>query len=277
MVKEFSQRMGIYPEQAIQISSISEELRSSLWNMIYLHYFEDRIYKDLHWKNIQNIFYFCWKYYFKKPVDTIAIDNQKSLQILRDYFFHCPWNEVYDFIQFCFVLDNSFHITTLSPEGLNIVLQTENSGYRFIDGKIVPITSTEEIDEINNAIDNKNLIDGGKEHLRTALTLMSDREKPDYRNSIKESISAVESMCKHITGEDKGVLGQLLKKIEKSGELHPAFTKAFSNLYGWTNDEGGIRHAMLDEKNHTLADARFRLIACSAFVNYVLDKTNSTS
>jgi hypothetical protein len=40
---------------------------------------------------------------------------------------------------------------------------------------------------------------------------MTDREQPDYRNSIKESISAIESLCRKITGNDKGTLGLVLK------------------------------------------------------------------
>ena len=40
-------------------------------------------------------------------------------------------------------------------------------------------------------------------------------------------------------------------------------------LYGYTSDEGGIRHAMLDEPNLTSADARYFLLSCTSFVNYL--------
>ncbi len=50
--------------------------------------------------------------------------------------------------------------------------------------------------------------------LKRALELFSDRGSPDYRNSIKESISAVESFVIFTTGKDKGTLGQLTKKLE---------------------------------------------------------------
>ena len=74
------------------------------------------------------------------------------------------------------------------------------------------------------------------------------RECPDYRNSIKESISAVESLVATVVGE-KGTLGQLIKKLEDEISLHPALRTAFGSLYGYTSDEGGIRHAILESKD----------------------------
>jgi hypothetical protein len=38
--------------------------------------------------------------------------------------------------------------------------------------------------------------DAVSEHLNTAIGFLSDRKNPHYRNSIKESISAVESLMK---------------------------------------------------------------------------------
>jgi hypothetical protein len=70
--------------------------------------------------------------------------------------------------------------------------------------------------------------------------LLSDRELPDYRNSIKESISAVENVVAKTVGVEKGTLGQLIKKLEDEINLQPTLRTAFSSLYGYTSDEGGI-------------------------------------
>jgi hypothetical protein len=45
------------------------------------------------------------------------------------------------------------------------------------------------------------------------LDLFEGRKATDFRNSIKESISAVEAMCQILTGDDKATLGQALKKL----------------------------------------------------------------
>ena len=99
---------------------------------------------------------------------------------------------------------------------------------------------------------------------------MSDRANPNFRNSIKESISAVESLAKHVAGESAATLGAVLKSLERDQKLHPALKSAFSSLYGYTNDAQGIRHALMDDPNLNKADARFMLVCCSAFTNYVI-------
>jgi hypothetical protein len=64
-------------------------------------------------------------------------------------------------------------------------------------------------------------------------------------------------------------LSDALKVIERRGSLHQALKEGFIKLYGYTSDEGGIRHAMLDEPNLSAADARYFLLSCTSFVNYL--------
>ena len=109
-------------------------------------------------------------------------------------------------------------------------------------------------------------------HLERALELLSDRKNPDFRNSIKESISAVEAMAQIVARDPKATLGDALKTLDKSKKIHPALKDGFSKLYGYTSDEGGIRHAMLEEPNLRLEDAKFFLLACTTFVNYLKSK-----
>jgi len=47
---------------------------------------------------------------------------------------------------------------------------------------------------------------------------------------------------------------------------------AFSSLYGYTSDENGIRHGGIDFKSVPSEDAKYMLISCSAFVNYLIEK-----
>ena len=110
-------------------------------------------------------------------------------------------------------------------------------------------------------------------HLKRALELYSDRAAPDYRNSIKESISAVEAMAKIVAKDPKATLADALKALEKRGQLHPALKDGFLKIYGYTNDEDGVRHAMLEDPNITAADARFFLLACTSFTNYLKAQT----
>ena len=153
---------------------------------------------------------------------------------------------------------------------INQLFQKEYVGYRFIDGEITPISDEMEVAEIEQSLDIE--FQGCRSHIKKALSFLSDREKPDYKNSIKESISAVESICQIITGDNKATLGQALKDLETKGiSIHSALKKSFSSLYGYTSDEGGIRHAEgLFESNVTFEEAKYMLVSCCAFVNYLI-------
>ena len=150
-----------------------------------------------------------------------------------------------------------------------------NYGYRIINKYVTPITSKEEVESIEEAIESAK--DNLKEHLNSALKLLSDKEKPDYRNSIKESISAVGALCREMTGEND--LGKALYSLEKKQEgLHPQLKAAFSNLYSYVNEkQSGIRHELMDETGTyvpTYHEAKFMLVTCSAFINYINGKYN---
>lgn len=97
----------------------------------------------------------------------------------------------------------------------------------------------------------------------------------DYHNSIKESISAVEALCRGKTGEN--TLGKALNQLEKKRVVIPKLLKtAFEKLYAYTNQEDtGIRHSLMDDDGTytPIADeAIFMLVSCSAFVNYLRKK-----
>ena len=150
-------------------------------------------------------------------------------------------------------------------------MEEENSGYRVINNNVVPITSKEEIKCIEKAQHSE--YESVNIHVAKAVELFSKRPNADYENSIKESISAVESLCCIITDNKKATLGDALKKLETKGvKLHKALQNAMSSLYGYTSDEGGIRHGSIDFVGASSEDARYMLISCSAFVNYLIEK-----
>jgi hypothetical protein len=271
----FSERYGHTTARGtIQIDSMSVELRNSLWSLLKLHIW-DRVYSYRGYSflndNNPQIKTLCeqlWFSYFKLPLDTLPNDWEEVCSWLRKQYFSCDWWAVHDFVEF--IADN-FPYSSRKEfiEMCNAALEKEVSAYRFVDGLISRITDETEIAEIDRALDNAR--DPVRTHLRRALELLSDREAPDYRNSIKESISAVESLVATVVGE-KGTLGQLLKKLEDEISLHPALKAAFSSLYGYTSDQDGIRHAILESKDLAFEDAKFFLVVCSAFVNFVESK-----
>lgn len=196
---------------------------------------------------------------------------RKVEPILKEQFYDFPWYRVYDFIEFTLARFD-FRLAKDFPAVCNQILEEENAAYRIIDGQVTPITSEAEIQSLEDVIASAEAFPGVREHISSALRLLSDRENPDYRNSIKESISAVESVCKVVVGDDGATLGRALNILEEHDQIHGALKAGISSLYGYTSDAEGIRHAMLEEPTVTFSDAKFMLLACSAFVNYVIGK-----
>ena len=57
--------------------------------------------------------------------------------------------------------------------------------------------------------------------------------------------------------------------------IPPTLEEAFNKLYGYTSNEGGIRHALSEgDTPPTFDDAKYMLVSCSAFVNYLISKMN---
>lgn len=155
-------------------------------------------------------------------------------------------------------------------DSLNYEFKRLNFSYRIINGLIIETTSEFEISTIEEALYKNS--DNIRIHLNKALELYAQKPIGDYRNSIKESISAVEAASRNITGEN--VLN--FKKMEEKGILiSSVLRQAFEKLYGYTNDKStGIRHALMDDTNAPEAEeALFMLVSCSAFINYLNKKT----
>jgi hypothetical protein len=276
MRKLFSQREGFKPVRGtLQLGSMENELRSRLWDLVTLNYWTHVHGISLDESNnysMKSLVRRIWHRYFKKPIDTISWDWRQVQSQIRTYFFNCDWNEVYDFIEFVSAESPFTGINASFRSACNEVLEQELSGYRFVADQITPITAEEEIAEIEEAAMLTGKLSPVTQHIHQALELLSDREKPDYRNSIKESISAVEALCRIVADTPKATLGDALKKIETKVKMHPALNQAFGKLYGYTSDADGIRHSLLDESNLRFEDAKYMAVTCSSFVNYVVAK-----
>ncbi len=277
-MSKFSDRMGITkPKVAIQVESIDLELKNCLWNT-----FADLLtrqpmsagWQDLKSDDMTNFLTILYLSFFKEPIDLIPQSYNAAYNKLRQYFFSkAEWYDIYNLLEF--TANHYPNKQKIEPFILlnNYMLEKEFSGYRFVGKQIVPMTNKQEIIEVEQAITSPfklvNL------HLEKSLELMSDKTSPDYRNSIKESISAVEAICKIIAKNEKATLGTALKLLEDKGTiaLHPSLKTAFQNLYGYTNDADGIRHALKDDNiKADFDEAKFMLVACSAFVNYLVSK-----
>lgn len=259
----FSERYGYTKiKDSLQKEGIDIELKTTLWNYLYEVIFS---------KHDSLINKKIWKEFLFLPIDTFPPLKNEYIKTIKNIFFDLLyWFKIYNLIEF--ITRESESYMELFNLQLNPLLIKHCSAYRLINDSIIMLTSEEEIKEIETAINSH--VEEINEHLKQSLNLLSDREKPDYRNSIKESISAVECICRKIT--DEGDLGKAIAHLAEKGiKLNTRLKTGMSNFYQYTNDKNGIRHSLMDSNEEVnMEEARFMLVTCSAFVNYLLEKAN---
>jgi hypothetical protein len=254
------------------------DLRNSLWNAIYGRFQP----QPKHWIAAGGL---LAKYLFKLPVDTLPTDAESRRDWIRAKFFEASWHESYDIIEY--LVDRVDHIKrplAIDPGyrtyreqkieftvEVNHILERELAGYRFVNSVLAPITDASEVDAIETASLHvrQGSLSGPSTHIRAALTLLGQKPTPDYRNSIKESISAVEAAVSLLAGTSAGGVSKAVELLASKIEIHPALRAAIKNLYGFSSDADGVRHAILEQSSLGFAEAKFMLVVCSAFVNFL--------
>lgn len=279
----FSQRMGLEPAtKPLQKDSMDLELRNSLWNAFELYMIRPLVQQGVCSGSIRagssaTLFVSLWLHFFKSRLDTLPNDPIYALENVKNWYFNpkVSWNKVYDFVQFIGNLGGELQVCAARfMDACNLLLEREFSAYRFVNGTLTPITNEAEIKAIEQAASlDTSLLRPVCQHINTALKLLADRTQPDYRNSMKESISAVEAICKIIAQNDKATLRPALDTVKTRITLHPKLHEAFKAMYSFTSDAHGIRHALKDDAEPVAEDAMFMLVSCSAFVNYLVEKS----
>lgn len=265
----FSQRYG-YKSTILKLETASDTLKRRIFAAFYKQEFDP--YDTFDWANyttgIEDMMIEMGVPYEFPRNELIKKRNADALQ---KYVMETKeWYMIYDFLERYFINSEENIVEKMRPV-FNRILEEEVSGYRIMDKQVVPIVSEYELKTLEEAVNIP--YESARVHIKKAVDSFSNRKMPDYENTIKDSISAVEAMCCIITENPKATLGEALKKLESKGiKLHKALQSAMASLYGYTSDEGGIRHGSIDFTGASSEDAKYMLISCSAFVNYLIEK-----
>lgn len=276
----FAERMGLRASRTIvQSESLDEETRTALWNMLVIlqEVFDAQLrgYHDSG-PTHDELLTSMWVNHFKRPQDEQP-RRAATWNLIKKEILEGEWFDALD------VLERTSKVLAQTDEergekssgaftnALNDRFERYLVGYRFIGNEVTPIDSSAEADSVDTALADTASIAGARHSLERAVELLADRQSPDYPNSVKESISAVEAITKRITGE--GTLGAGLKKLQGAGvNIHPALKEGWLKIYGWTSDEDGVRHGSIDAASIDQTMAKYMLVSCSAFVSYLIDE-----
>lgn len=263
----FAEREGAKPlPRQLETKKVPKEARSKIWRVLYnsiqsgkftgsdyrsYNSAYEAILRDF-WTEIDCKFVDA----FRRPVPDMEAYAKEKMSL--------GYAEFFEFIEF---IVRHPKVPAGLDEKINDVLKETGSAYRIFEKTIVPISSQEMADAVEGAFERLSDFSGARLHLQLAASSLSDG---NFANSVRESVNAVEAVARKLSPEAK-TLGPALAKIEKSHRLHPALKKGFSALYGYTSDEEGIRHALIQQDAPSVSeqDALYMLGSCASFTSYL--------
>jgi hypothetical protein len=276
-MEPFSERYGYTKAKLVQIQSLDSELRNSLWNVCRQFLFRPTNSKTylLRDSGLYGVAYLLFVEFFKVPADSLPSRTSDFISDQLKLFQKGEWYFVLNFVEF--VTHNYLEgaIRRQFIEAINAELEEEKSAYRFIGNLLVPISSSIETNEITRSLEQKDQFVSVSKHIEDAVRLYAKKPTPDYRNTIKEAISAVESASRIISNKPAATLGEAIKIVDDKFALHPAFAQGVLKFYGYTSGEGGIRHSLTEASDIDEVDARFALVLCSAISNFLISRSTS--
>ncbi|MDP9693027.1 UNVERIFIED_ORG: hypothetical protein J2X79_000564 [Arthrobacter globiformis] len=259
----------VEPRTIVQVDDLDEDTRIHLWNLIYT--LKMRAYD--HYGALQMSDEFAiglWIEWHLSLEDLGKTTGTNFLEMVKKDVVEGTMAEAFDVVEAC--IDS---VGARLSELLNNVFTKYLVGYRVVNGEIIPVTESAEIEAVEAAMEVLQPYSGARKHLQNALSLLANREEPHYANVVKESISAIEAVARHLTGAK--TLGDALKQLEAKGvPAQKALVEGWSKLYGYTSAEGGIRHGSINHGDIDEALATYFLVTCSSMVGYLIKKAGNT-
>ena len=281
----FSQRYGYEPlPEPMRLEEISDDLRRELWNTVrelllklrsstgYNYYFP----KD-NQRVIERIIGKC----ASVPESRVSVKYVDVMSYFENGCFSLSFNKLLEMLE---SIMNDREIGDEFSEKIGYLFEAQGAAY-WLDSsqrtyRFVPSANKEQGEATRQAVEiveQSGVAPGAATHLRQAVEHLNARQ---YADSIADSIHAVESVARIIDPEANKTLGPALDSLEKAGLLHhPALKKAFGSLYGYSSNEQGVRHALLerDAADVGLDEAMFMFGACSSFTAYLVSKHQKAS
>ena len=261
----------------LALGEINDDARRELWDLIYKHVDSNASQLDTtsarkligYWREIALDLHSEIE---KKPIQDFKPDADRFLHEYRAIILDGEQsvNKVFDILEI--IMRNPGCPAGFTEAVKNIFKRRRLAYYVDTNGPatIFPMATRQEGVAIRDAVDTLQMagLAGAEVHLRKAQELI---DQGDWSGSIRESIHVVESVARRLDPESSKTLGPALKSLEAKRPLHSALKLSFEKLYGYTSDEEGIRHPLINcsESPSGRDEALFMLSACAAFASYL--------
>jgi hypothetical protein len=271
----FAQAEGLTPLPAqLKRTEVTPELRSVLWQCIHEEMTRSvssggfDTYLGKVWTNILKKVHVL---HYHRLVDEFSNSQSDVVKSVKEVFEKGDYAEIYGWLQF--VLQHQ------PPPGFARQIETRlrycHAPYRIVaEDVLCPIGSDVDAASLGRAFEDlkSTSLAGAREHLRSAAAELTGGH---FADSVRESIHSVESAVRVI--EPNGDFSKALSRLEQKTNIHGALKKGFLALYGFSSDEQGIRHPLLEKEAPSVdeADAMFMIGACAAFLSYLVNKSRA--
>ena len=274
----FRQAEGLDPlPSPVALGEVSQECRAILWQyvlkLVTLSPRQDQVTGYEIWPSD------AWRKAFQNwhvrrkflPLDELDQTLNARLPFLKNVVWYWTTSNLFDFLTFLMREPGLDHL----ERAFAGIFEESRLAYRIADKTIFPAASTEEGQTIVAAFADLRGTEygGSRQHLRSAGTLLT---AGDWAGSIRESVHAVESLCKVIE-PTANTLSDALKKIRSQGHMNPNLSRGLEALYNYSSDEQGIRHAQVFEGAPAVdqTDAVYMFGACAAFLSFLIGRSGT--
>lgn len=275
----FSQLYGYEPlPEPMRLEVLSKELRQDLCYVVY----KILNVREPAFRQMNNLWHVrVLGRFLKKPKDEMVKSCDGIYELFKHHLLEDPFNRVLDLTQL--IVNNTdanriFARSRAPAEEVQQLFEQHLAAY-YLDLSQQPFLfhprcSKEQGDATIKAINTiqENGMNASASHLQQAAIHINAQQ---YGDSIADSIHAVESVARSIDHKAAHTLTSALNNLEKHGlKLHPALKEGLKKLYGYTSDEQGVRHALIDKDSPEvgLDEAMFMFGACASFVAYLVNK-----
>ena len=236
----FPERYGFaVPVGCTETEPLPRELRNALWNAYC------KCTGAGSPSQRSNYITFCavvWTDLMHKPIDEFQSHTWLQAQkFVKDTFYSHDWMHVYAIIEFTFIhfVTAPFNKANLQKT-LNEQLSDYSSAFRIVGDRFAPISEEEQFREVERALEMP--LKPVKEHLKNAVRSLRDPSPTAALDCTRESIHAVEPLCKILTREPNDSLGEAFGVraailLSPGSFPHTVFDglSLLLDMPGWTN------------------------------------------
>ena len=198
---------------------------------------------------------------------------------------HCEWYQFYDCVELVGeqlksvepsykgapgTIDVAAFSFTAYRKKVNDAFIKHNVGWRLNSKSqlesALPKDLADRMDGVEAELDK---FEAAREHFGKAKRYALGTHR-DCENSIKESVSAFESVGK-VLHDRTATLGDVLSRMKKDGSVPPMLVTVMEKFYAYANAEPGVRHGGVQKPKSGDMDAELALHLSGAFIRYIIE------